>query len=74
MKSMFDTRKLTKEQLEVLNEEFVSDSNKKWNTVIKLASMVSEEDLTFVFKEHQENGWPVPIIRALARMKSVIYH
>jgi len=40
MKSMFDTRKLTKEQLEVLNEEFVSDSNKKWNTVIKLASMV----------------------------------
>ena len=55
-----------------LNEEYCKNSNDKtsWTCVIELAKLLPESELHELFYKQQRSGWPLPIVRALARMYS----
>lgn len=53
-----------------LNEQYCKNAAEKtqWACVIELASLVPESSFKDLFYSQQSLGWPMPIIRALARM------
>lgn len=65
---------MTDQELQYLNEKYLSSNNREQRlaSVIELATLVPLENLTTVFREHQNTGWQVPVVRALARAYSIV--
>ena len=59
-------------QIITLNDQYCSNTAEKtqWACVVELASLLPEESLAKLFLSQQRLGWPMPIVRALAKMYS----
>ena len=65
---------ITDQELQNLNEKYLSskDREQRLASVVELANLVPLEKLTTVFRDHQNTGWQVPVVRALARAYSIV--
>ncbi|CAB4130153.1 hypothetical protein UFOVP116_296 [uncultured Caudovirales phage] len=61
-----------KEIIEQLNQQYCEPQKEKtpWACVVELAALIPEADLARLFREHQTSGWPMPIVRSMARLYS----
>jgi hypothetical protein len=65
---------ITDQELWKLNEKYLSskDGEQRLASVLELANRVPMDKLTTVFREHQNTGWQIPVVRALARAYSIV--
>ena len=65
---------ISNQELQILNEKYLSskDREQRLASVLELANHVPLDKLTTVFHEHQNTGWQVPVVRALARAYSIV--